>query len=617
MFKKLAVLLLIISICLTLFLFPSCKKDSRTGELNARLEGSTLTWDAYDGAVSYTVKCALSGGSGYSITVKETSFSSPYTTPGEYHYTVSAKNKDGKVIAVSKTLSYHLGTGEATDAVLIGSADDLLAVKNSIKSTFGKTSVETPVYYRLTADIDLTGKKFTPIGTSSAPFRGVLDGAGHTIKGLSFTKCNTDGNMGLFGYIKNAIVKDLTLEDASLVFDKNSETKKGELNCGLLVGHSVSSMIDNCHVKGNIDILSNVITVDNQILSAGGVVGKVESGRISGVSYEGTVTAQYGRSYAGGLVGFAQGDDPDFMLLNSKSVATVSAVGTSYNASSNPVVSYAYARAGVLVGNLSHAGRLSSLLAIGSASASSTVDGTNKSDLTSGVIGRAKSNTSSVTIPMFNIFYDASIPDVVGTLSLLGAYANYIFPLTEEEMKQKDSYLVEGKDGLDFETYWDLPAGGVPTLKKVSSLGAQPDLELTIRSEVEKHDFSYTFPVRNVALPTYLDLNLASTVHALCYNVNSLLDKIGAGITAIYTDEEIERGVKVKFSAEGVEDLVITLKQATLRCYLQYGVHSAYDQPADIFGGYKIIDAASLKTYDFTNAKHITITFLSPESAEA
>ncbi len=607
--KKVVTLLLILTLCLTLVLFPSCKKKTQEGTLSARMEGARLVWDAYDGAASYTVKCTLMDRSGYLITVKENSYVSPYTTPGDYAYTVFAKDANDAVIARSETVVYHLGTGRSEDVVLIGSAEDLASVSESYTLQFGTNKVDAPIYYRLTSDIDLTGKSFSPIGNSGNPFRGVFDGAGHTIRGLSITKCNTDGNVGLFGFVKNAVVKNLTLADASILFDKDSDTSKGELNCGLLIGHSVASHVENCHVTGSADILTKVITTDNSILSAGGIIGRAESGVVTRVSFAGDIKAQYGRSYAGGICGFALGDSPNFMLLNARSVAHISAVGTSYNVSTGAI--YAYARAGVVIGNLSHAGRLASLLAIGSAAASSTKDGTPVGNLTSGVFGRTKSDSNVSSIPMYNVFYSSDIPKVVGSVSSLGSYAKYVYPLTEEEMKDKEHYLVgENRYGLSFDEYWDIQEGSIPTLKTKVAEEEQPAMTVTFRSEVNDHKFSYDVNMKDAFIPTYFDLGLETTVHALGYSLNDVINDMGIGITSLYTDAEIAKGISVKISAEGKEDLIVTVTQSSIRLYLEYGVHSVYEAAPDILGGYKIIDTASLKTYDYTNQNHITITFL-------
>ena len=611
MYKKIFVISLILILAISMLLLPACGREDPTAsvDLEAHMEGATLCWKAIEGA-SYTVKCLLSDGTGYSIKVTETSYIAPYTTPGDYAFIVTALDKEGSVITTSEKVTYHLGTGEAADVITIGSADDLMAVIESYSLTFGKTKVESPVYYRLTADIDLTGKSFTPIGTSSKAFKSVFDGAGHTIKGLNFTKCNTDGNIGLFGYTKNAVVKNLTLE-GSVLFDKNSETKKGELNCGLLIGRAVSTLVDNCHVKGDIEILKGIITTDNYILSVGGIVGKAESGRISGVSYAGDISAQYGRTYAGGIVGFGQGDSPDLMILNAKSVANVDAVATSYNVETG--TSYSYARAGIVVGNLSYAGRLASILAIGSATASSTKSGTPMSNLTAGVFGRTKTDTSAVTIPMYNIYYSDTVEKVVGSASSLGSYANYVYPLSEAQMKEKDSYVISGgRYGLDFDNYWDIPVGSTPTLKGTVTK-EQPSLTLTVHSEIEGHEFHYDFLLEDVATPTYYDVSVGTTMHSLGYNLDELLDTIGTGITAVYTDDEIASGVSLRLSAEGIEDHLLTTTKTSLHCYLQYGVYSNYESREDLFGGFKIINtinSSNVVTYDYTTVDHITITYL-------
>ena len=150
MYKRPALFILTILICLTLCLtlvfMPSCKKKSTEGVLNARLEGSRIVWDPYDGAVSYTVKCSLKNNSGYSINVKDTSYASPYTDPGDYVYYVYAKNAKGKTIAASEKLTFHLGTGREADAVLIGSAEDLSSLALSYTMQF-EEKVSAPVYY--------------------------------------------------------------------------------------------------------------------------------------------------------------------------------------------------------------------------------------------------------------------------------------------------------------------------------------------------------------------------------------------------------------------------------------------------------------------------------------
>jgi len=618
MCKKIIVFTLVILLVFTAVLFPSCKENPKDTPFSARLDGATLRWDAYTGASAYQIKCTLADGSGYTLNVKETSFTAPYTTPGNYLFEVSALNGKGKVLAKAAPLTYHLGTGEATDPILIGSAADLKGIAMTYTLSFGKTKVDSPLYYLMTDDIDLTGMEFSPLGNSDKPFKSVFDGAGHTIKGLTITKCNTDGNVGLFGFTKNAVIKNINFVNPSIVLDKNSGAKSGELNCGILVGEADSSLVDNCHViNGNLDILHDVTNTDSYALSVGGIVGKAESGRISNVSFRGDVKGRYGRAYAGGIVGFSEGTTPPFMLLNAMADANVYSMATAYSASTGRSDN-AYSRAGLVIGSLSDADRVASILALGTAVAEiaeiAPVD--NKS---SGVFGRARDNTTSLAVPIENIYYIDSVEKVVGSNNNLGTYAKNVHPLSEEQMRDKESFaLSDGRYGLDFENYWDIPEGSIPTLKHTVS-EEQPSLMLTVKSEIEEHEFSYDFLLEDVANSTYYDIESDQTTYLLGYKLDEILNLIGTGISSVYDSDAIAKGVSVRISAEGMEDRVLTTKKISLGCYLQYGIYVNHEDVPDIFGGYKIINTynlANIETYDYTGVNHITITFLPTENAE-
>ena len=101
----------------------------------------------------------------------------------------------------------------------IRSAEDLDAIRNDL---YG--------WYYLENDIDLSGiPNWIPIGEYEGPyefasgdwwrhaFKGILDGRGHTIKGLHITDIHTDKN-GLFGTVANGEIFDLNMEDSQLIF---------------------------------------------------------------------------------------------------------------------------------------------------------------------------------------------------------------------------------------------------------------------------------------------------------------------------------------------------------------------------------------------------------------
>lgn len=73
-------------------------------------------------------------------------------------------------------------------------------------------------FFRLGNDIDLSGIDYNPIGLSEGPyaFRGTFDGAGHVIRNLSYLENMYLEGVGLFGYIANATIKNLGVDNINL-----------------------------------------------------------------------------------------------------------------------------------------------------------------------------------------------------------------------------------------------------------------------------------------------------------------------------------------------------------------------------------------------------------------
>ena len=126
----------------------------------------------------------------------------------------------------------------------------------------------------LTADIDLTGKEWTPIGSyinyTYTGYTGTFDGQGHTIFGLTINQVRDA--VGLIGCIdKGGIVKNVKLKDVNITGD------------GYFVGGVAGTnygTIENCSVDG---------TLTNNRHYLGGVVGD-NYGSIIGCSSSGTIT---------------------------------------------------------------------------------------------------------------------------------------------------------------------------------------------------------------------------------------------------------------------------------------------------------------------------------------
>ena len=189
---------------------------------------------------------------------------------GEYTYTVS--------LAAAKDLGYTI---ESDGSYTVTSADGLMNIAKLVNG--GKSDINIT----LDTDIDLTGKNWTPIGTSfSNKYTGTFDGGGHTIKGLTVT--TNDQFVGLFGSIGYAgTVKNVMMEDVQITSNRSSGFAGG------VAGYS-DGTIENCSVSGSV---SGTVYV-------GGVVGAQWNGSITGCSSSATVK---GTVYVGGVAGQTNG----------------------------------------------------------------------------------------------------------------------------------------------------------------------------------------------------------------------------------------------------------------------------------------------------------------------
>ena len=185
---------------------------------------------------------------------------------GEYTYTVS--------LAAAKDLGYTI---ESNGSYTVTSADGLMNVAELVNG--GKTDINIT----LDKNIDLTGKDWTPIGTSfDNSYTGTFDGGGHTITGLTIT--TKDQFVGLFGYLNRAgTVKNVVMEGIQIT----SNHMFG--NTGGVAGFSWGT-IENCSVSGSVSGTKCV----------GGVVGAQKAGSITGCSSSATVK---GMVDVGGVAG--------------------------------------------------------------------------------------------------------------------------------------------------------------------------------------------------------------------------------------------------------------------------------------------------------------------------
>jgi hypothetical protein len=183
-------------------------------------------------------------------------------------------------------------------------------------NTIGATPEDWASCFKLMENIDMAayaGSQYNIIGNSTTPFTGTFDGNKHIISGLTFTTTAAVDNIGLFGRIENAVIRDLGLENVAIA--------SGGKHVGGLVGHLASGTVTACYVTGSVAGINRVgglvglhdsgsITIGyaagsvSGINNVGGLVGHLNSGSILACYATAIVS---GISSVGGLAGFSNG----------------------------------------------------------------------------------------------------------------------------------------------------------------------------------------------------------------------------------------------------------------------------------------------------------------------
>ena len=132
------------------------------------------------------------------------------------------------------------GSGTENDPYLILNPIQLNQLRNFLN--------QSGVYFKLMADIDLTefledenpDQGWQPVGNSSSPFKGVLDGNGKTVSGLWINRSSLD-YVGFFGNFTGGTIMNLTLKGSYV---------KGNNYVGFLAG--LGGTIENCAFDGSV-----------------------------------------------------------------------------------------------------------------------------------------------------------------------------------------------------------------------------------------------------------------------------------------------------------------------------------------------------------------------------
>ena len=135
------------------------------------------------------------------------------------------------------------GSGTESDPYLILNPIQLNQLRNFLN--------QSGVYFKLMANIDLTefledenpDQGWQPVGnSSSAAFKGILDGNGKSIKGL-WIKRSPNDYVGFFGYTVGSTIKNVTIE---------ASTIEGKEMVGGISGYSDATTISGCSLTGSV-----------------------------------------------------------------------------------------------------------------------------------------------------------------------------------------------------------------------------------------------------------------------------------------------------------------------------------------------------------------------------
>lgn len=257
---------------------PLAPRESTTLTATVTPADSQVIWEKTGGG--------LSSGSGTRVEWSA-------ADPGAYTITATATSGEGSASA-EIDIVIEDPCSEITDCHLIRTLDDLELIRENLDG-----------HHILISDIDASSTKdwvgdcthpesdeirieegFEPIGDEDNPFTGIIDGNNYHIRDLSIcyvgkiereTKAGeytnqTSSQVGLFGQLSGASIKDLGLEDIDIT---------GGHIVGGLAGRSENSSIDNIYITGRLHSTGKEKGL-TQYSSIGGLIGEVK--RISTTS---------------------------------------------------------------------------------------------------------------------------------------------------------------------------------------------------------------------------------------------------------------------------------------------------------------------------------------------
>lgn len=240
----------------------------------------------------YTPQTGEAGTVYYRVLVTNTAGGSASSAAGETITVTVAENAVATQAADAST-EEPSGSGTAADPYQIGNADQLMWFAAKVNGSTKKST--SNLCAKLTSDIDLTGKEWTPIGcynsySDCVYYGGTFDGGGHTVSGLTINNAKT--YQALFGYVKGGTIQDLTVKGSVKTSTKSSSYAAG------IVSYGNPVTIKNC--TNEVDV-----TASAKGYAAGVCAYVINGSKLESCTNKGMVSG-YG-DYVGGVAGTVTG----------------------------------------------------------------------------------------------------------------------------------------------------------------------------------------------------------------------------------------------------------------------------------------------------------------------
>ncbi len=266
-----------------------------------------------------------------------------------FNFNVKHNNKIFLALIAFLVIAF-IGSAHSSDApqmdsdgyYLIKTKEDLEWLRDYVNNGYFLTNA------KLASNIELAGSEdyqWTPIGSSGSHYySGIFDGNGYKVTGLYMNNSTSQCKMpyGLFGVVKNATIKNLTVSGNLAVYEDT-------IPVGGICGSVDNSTISNCVNEVNI----------TGTFRAGGICGNVVDSTVSNNVNKGNIAG----GMTGGICAYAA--NGTVIIKNCINEGDVIVSETSYGAYAGGICAEAYGGAKITITNCVNKGDMTGTKSVG------------------------------------------------------------------------------------------------------------------------------------------------------------------------------------------------------------------------------------------------------------